>query len=1086
MTASNAQALPKASFRNHPYDLRAILEQVLTPLRMELTDQIRADPKENPFTVLKFDSFCDRLGSTLPDRRYFDAELKNVHSAILKGAAAEEPNLSRPELQLLWGAALLYIDHNKQALNKDNDWPSGNYSFHMTGSKLWQQVTTSYDALNEMLQHAHYVSEALRRPDTKFRWGKPGSWFYFHPDENIINVDLVLSLTAGFEHTRAILFHEIGHSQLTTRFLPRQQEIREQMKPLLEKVEKKQKLTRPEYRKLRLLSAEWDLRHKLFDSGENPCVDRYAANMGKHLAQEYGYSLNHTKVTICGYGPIAQKYLDFKASKKEGEFDPQLEMAVDQMIEKMTRGKQVPPEMLEPMREAIREQFREKKRQQEKTSGAGTANERFMNVMNFINMTFYRNNGFFPHTEAGWRTVNVRPDWIRRTDADATKYTAADKAQFPHRDMVQLMELCQQLEDLQPRLRDRYYGRDYFNTLTDDFAVKRGEVMNKIWDLYLDKYAREIMLQIEDKLDEELKEKDKKKDQQQDGQDQDGQDGDDGDDGQEQDGQQGQKGEKGKKGKKQKGQKGQSGEPGDDQDAGDDQDQDGDDGQDQDGQEQDGQKGDKKKDKSQKGQKGDEQGDEPGDGDDADGDEPGTGEEGQSKPGRPDDQSDLTDAGKKEGNSKNTEVEGQDGEGSEKQADVKAPPESPQGKESQPGQDGQKQGQDQDGEGGEPKTLQELLDEMNKKKDEGKDQGQDGQDGQEQGQPGQQPGQPGKDPSKDGPPSQGAGSGGKPKTLNDIARGNWEDYPSIVAQLSGPIAQAARLLKKIQDKQLESDQRRSRRLESLPQDNEIDRLSHDAHRDLIIKRRTGQKLEETDLNRFQVDEQFKKPTKLDIVLLIDGSYSMDTAMGGSGGAKRIEMAILSSAIIYEAAKSIGANVYIALWGNSTPIILAKPGDDPREIGRNIVKGKSGLGSGTDLAPTFPKITETIANQRTKAGEYSGRTHMIVISDGDISDKEPAKKMIVKMLNGARHVTLDFAIIKSGTNKTDMEKLADEVRALTPAQKITSVVETDPEKVPVGIIGTLFDKIRGSGSFEAMQNAEKRRILRRVRQQMDLK
>lgn len=1095
MSGKKAQAPAKAGIRNYPYDVRAILEQALTPFRIEMAGAIRSDAKTSPYTALKFDSFCKRLGDSLPDRRFFDSELKNVESAIDKGLADQEPNLGRPELQLLWAAALLYIDQNKAELNRDNDWTAGNFNAQINNTKLWQQVTGSYDALNEMVMHAHYVSEALRRQDTKFRWGKPGSWFYFHPDENIINVDLVLSLTAGFEHSRGILFHEIGHSQLTTRFLPRQVEIREQMKPMLEKVEKKQKLKRDEYRTLRMLSAEWDLLHKLFDSAENPCVDRYAANMGRHLAQEYGYSLNHTKVTVCGYGPVAQKYLEYKASGQKHDFDPYEDQKVDAFIAKQLQGqeKNLPPELLEEMREAVRETLRRQKEEAAKKSGPGTASEKFSNVMNFINMTFYRNNGFFPHTESGWRTVNVRPDWIRRTDADAEKYSAADKAAFPHKDMAQLMALCQKLEDLQPRLRDRYYGRDYFIALTDDFAAKRCAVMEEIWDLYLDKYAKEMLLELEEKLDEELNKKKEKGQGQDQDQDQD-QDGDDQD--QDQDGQKGQKGQKGKKGKK--GQKGEKGEQGDE--SGDDQDADGD-SQDQDGQKQD--KKDKKKgDKGKKGEKGDEQEDGNGgeDGDDAD-EQPGTADEGQSKPGRPDDDFKPEDAGKKTdgpGDNKNTEVENENGDGSEKHADVKAPPESPQGKESQPGQDGQSQ-DGQDNEGAEPKSLQELLDEMNKKdqedgqKQDGQEQGQDGQDGQD-GQPGGPPGGPPQNgqgqKSQEGQPGQGAGSGGQPKTLNEIALGDWTNYPEVVAKLAGPISQAARLLKKIQDRQLESDKRRSRRLDVLPEDNEIDRLSHDAHRELIIKRRTGQKLEETDLNRFELDEETKKPTKPDIVILIDGSGSM--TMGATATrANPMQMAILSSTIIYEAAKSIGANVYIALWGNSDPIILAKPGDNPRDIGANLIKARAGLNCGTDLKPSIVKITKTIAEQRTKAGEYSGRTHMMVISDGDISDKEPSKKVIAQMLNGARHVTLDFAILKSNSayssaNKTQMETLADEIRALSPAQKITTAVTTDPERLPTAIIGTLFDKIRGAGSFEAMPNAQKRRIMRRVHGQMDIK
>ncbi|MBU0799655.1 MAG: hypothetical protein KKA05_01500, partial [Alphaproteobacteria bacterium] len=72
MSGTKKQAARTGAVKDHPYDIRAILAQVLTPLRMELTGIIQSDPKTNPFTVLKFDSFCDRLGDALPDRTHFD------------------------------------------------------------------------------------------------------------------------------------------------------------------------------------------------------------------------------------------------------------------------------------------------------------------------------------------------------------------------------------------------------------------------------------------------------------------------------------------------------------------------------------------------------------------------------------------------------------------------------------------------------------------------------------------------------------------------------------------------------------------------------------------------------------------------------------------------------------------------------------------------------------------------------------------------------------------------------------------------------------------------------------------------------
>ena len=106
--------------------------------------------------------------------------------------------------------------------------------------------------------------------------------------------------------------------------------------------------------------------------------------------------------------------------------------------------------------------------------------------------------------------------------------------------------------------------------------------------------------------------------------------------------------------------------------------------------------------------------------------------------------------------------------------------------------------------------------------------------------------------------------------------------------------------------------------------------------------------------------------------------------------------MLSSIILYEASKKIDANVYIMLWGSNNPLVLAKPGDDQHTIQQNIIKGRSGLNSGTDLAPGIVKIAKTIGEQRGKSGTLSGFTHVLIISDGDMFDAEKAKANIMTM------------------------------------------------------------------------------------------
>ena len=426
-------------------------------------------------------------------------------------------------------------------------------------------------------------------------------------------------------------------------------------------------------------------------------------------------------------------------------------------------------------------------------------------------------------------------------------------------------------------------------------------------------------------------------------------------------------------------------------------------------------------------------------------------------------------------------VDVDDGNGAKKMRDVDMPSESPQKKDAEPGQ-GQ-DGQDKDGEG---KTAEELAEEQ--KGREGKD-GQD-KDGQEQDGDGQkgkkgQKGEKGKkgekgEKSEDGEASDQAGEGGEGRSLEEIAKQDWTNYPAIVAQLLGPINQVERILRKIQERQLETEQRRSRDLEKLPEGHDMGRLDRGAHRNLILKQATGQAIEDQDLDRFDKDKPFKKPTKLDVAILIDGSGSMES---GGGKLTPIQSALLGATILFEGSKRRGFNNYMMLWGNNDPPFLAKPGDDPKTIGENILKSKKGLNSGTDLAPAIKKLTGEMAVNRKGAAPYTGYTHVIILSDGEIFDKDVAMEAINTLMTSSKYITMDFVILKKGNSETEMEKLAQEVKKGRPHQKIGVIAENDGTRMAALILGLILEKIAGGESFTAVPSEQKRKSFRRASARM---
>lgn len=443
------------------------------------------------------------------------AELPNVMAALSTGALERAPNLQRPSCQLLWASALIFLQANP---DMQQVWPKPARAAQLAQTKLWQQLVDSPRANTEMVRHAFHIAEGVRNTDTRMGWGPPGSWFYFDPQKNRINIDFLYSLVAGFEHTRSVIMHEIGHSELSVAFPPRMGELRREIQEIKDRTGTG-KMKQVDYKAMRRADAEWQLYMRFFNSAEDNCVNRFATNMGDRGVQDYGYSLNQIVVTIAGTGPIANRSISRDGDKQTGS----------------TKVK-------------------------EAAAGEDSAMARFANICRLVNMSFFQNNGLMPNDDAAWRTVGVDTDWIR----------ALPGATPPHKDALEeILAMCRGpkgLEDLQPDVAERLYGPDWYNALAHESAAARNRICDDIWRRFLDPYVQEILHEVDEKVEEQLKQKqeqskqDKQQKQkgQQGGDPQDGE-GDDGE-GDDADGQEGQSGQQGKKQKKKK-QKGQKGDP---------------------------------------------------------------------------------------------------------------------------------------------------------------------------------------------------------------------------------------------------------------------------------------------------------------------------------------------------------------------------------------------------------------------------------------------------------------------------------------------------------------------------------------------
>jgi len=76
-----------------------------------------------------------------------------------------------------------------------------------------------------------------------------------------------------------------------------------------------------------------------------------------------------------------------------------------------------------------------------------------------------------------------------------------------------------------------------------------------------------------------------------------------------------------------------------------------------------------------------------------------------------------------------------------------------------------------------------------------------------------------------------------------------------------------------------------------------------------------------------------------------------------------------------------------------------------EIGRKLEGARKGLAGGTSLAPAIRMGLHTLAQHRARPGINSARSHIIVLSDGDIFDEGEAAQVINETLTTCPDVTV---------------------------------------------------------------------------------
>jgi hypothetical protein len=285
--------------------------------------------------------------------------------------------------------------------------------------------------------------------------------------------------------------------------------------------------------------------------------------------------------------------------------------------------------------------------------------------------------------------------------------------------------------------------------------------------------------------------------------------------------------------------------------------------------------------------------------------------------------------------------------------------------------------------------------------------------------------------------------------LDQLAKGNWEDFNRRVA-LHGPvIALMARALEKLKDAQLRLILRISKKNQLIPPGGDLRRFDQKRMQALIERISKQEKFDKEHLYLFKKDDRISAVTRPTRIILIDGSRSM------TFGSQPLPMdkAIQEAVIDYMASKLAGYDTFITMFGPLNPILLAEPGDHPMEIGKRIEKVHGGLNTMTYLAPSLMQVIEKVAYRKKFEESFVGFTNFVIYTDGDIDDLKASRELIEQIFAHCPKSTFDFVMI-TDKHATPMDVLIRTIRVNNPIHEIGMVRSTASRHYPLALTATM--------------------------------
>jgi Mg-chelatase subunit ChlD len=887
----------------------------------------------------------------------------NLAKQAIEQDNVENMIIETPQDQLIWGLTMAYKVQEEEKLQEKQleeaikNTPEGEIpklpllEKPVLKSKLWKAILTNDRSVHELRASAIQLITLSQNKSCTLQWGKPKSWFWFRENINVINIDLVYSLVFGFNNSRAITIHEIGHAEESKGRPPTFEKIINELKVFETRIQKDEVLTKDEFKKFTELNIRAQLWARFYNCCEDNAVNEFTnfSSLAKNLPQDLAHA-NNTIEYILRYKQSERIQATDKTKEKELKQNPALKI-IDE-------------------------------------------------IGNTIICTHFAEHGLIQREEEwadfGVPNLKLAKELQPKVGKDEG---IANKISLHH---------MSQAEHLNEKARI---------ATSNTLRKNRYDIMDELWTKYIEPHAKKL---AEEQSQNAKLQKGPPKP--------------------------GQKSIKvqGDPNEKEEGQ-GQGEGQGKGQGQGEGQEK----GQ---GQGEGQGKGQGQGEGQGKGQgQGEGQGKGQGQGE---GQGKGQGQGGQAAGGKPDQQGKKSEWGNKPGElhvpqTGQTIIDpNQPGRPTGRPEDGEYKPTDEYGNDLNPNKNPGEKIKPTRGDAldlAEQQKLEDLRREMIQKSQENE-----------------------RDASnKKYADNLARNAATANDWLDKLPIGDLRQYDKCVVAWQPAIKRVHKMLKKIQEEQLQSIIAVSPNREIIPEDGDITKHDTSSYIAFRRKQKGGERIEDKDLEHWKVDIEKPKPVPIDLFIEVDGSGSM--------GGERIQRAMQAAIILREAAKikeksatPLEINTYIGIWGPNQPPMIATP-DTPDDIISKTIQGlldQNGLGSGTELNPAIQRAFAILSNEKQKKGVHnlSGCTHFMYFSDGDIADSKNAAESIATAIEVTPRATFDVALVVEHHGETEIETLKKIDTRRKKWQEVGILRESNKDKIVSSMVLGLLERVKKSKSM----------------------